>query len=302
MRNYNRLFFGLLFFAFILFISTTSHAFDKSLDQGLDEIAQKVTKSIPAGAKKTVAVMDFNSIEGGVTVFGRFIGEELITKLFESERFKVIERSLLEKALEELKFNTSDLVDPSVAKQLGKVVGADAIVTGTLSDLGQSVKINARVIMVESGEVIGAAGAQIIKDASVVNMMKKVVSKSKVKSINNTNMDSEQNVFVECWGDDLSDGQIGGWKSSFPRCILNDGGGDSNALYDGTLAIENDKICVTMNNLTTNAPPAHTLAVGFKIRLNSGSFSDGSTEKIVEMHRFSWRPHSSNEKRCFEIN
>jgi len=149
-----------------------------SLDQGLNEIAQKVTISIPEGAKKTIAAMDFYTLDGDVTLLGRFVGEELITKLFETERFKVIERSLLEKALEELKFNTSDLVDPSIAKQVGRIVGADSIVIGTLSDLGQYVKINARVIMVESGEVIGAAGVQVVKDSSISEMLKKIVSKS----------------------------------------------------------------------------------------------------------------------------
>ncbi len=167
-----------LFFASFLFVTDSVWALDRSLDQGLDEIAQKITKSIPEGSRKGVAVMDFNTLDGSVTVLGRFIGEELITRLFETERLKVIERSLLEKAIEELKFNTSDLVDPTIAKQVGKVVGADAIVTGTLSDLGDSVKINARVIMVESGEVIGAAGAQIMKDTAIRDMLSKSLNSS----------------------------------------------------------------------------------------------------------------------------
>src|SRR3972149_6589588 len=159
---------AIVLFALLMLLSPKSIlAQGVSLDQGLDEIAQKVTISIPEGAKKTVAVMDFYTLDGNVTLLGRFVSEELITKLFETERFKVIERSLLEKAIEELKFNTSDLVDPSIAKQVGRVVGADAIVTGTLADLGQSIKVNARVIMVESGEVIGAASAQIAKDTSI---------------------------------------------------------------------------------------------------------------------------------------
>src|SRR3989304_5443496 len=173
---------AIVLFALLMLLSPKSIlAQGVSLDQGLDEIAQKATISIPEGAKKTVAVMDFYTLDGNVTLLGRFVGEELITKLFETERFKVIERSLLEKALEELKFNTSDLVDPSIAKQVGKIVGADSIVVGTLSDLGQYVKINARVIMVESGEVIGAAGVQVIKDSSISEMLKKIIGKS-VKS------------------------------------------------------------------------------------------------------------------------
>lgn len=153
---------------------------ERSLDQGLNEIAKQITESIPAGKTTTLAVMDFNDLQGNVTMLGRFVGEELITRLFQTKRFKVIERSLLEKAIEELKFNTSDLVDPSVAKQLGKAVGAEAIVTGTLTDLGKMVKVNARVITVESGEVVGAAGAQIGNDASIKDMLSKPIGTSSV--------------------------------------------------------------------------------------------------------------------------
>ena len=148
---------------------------DMSLDEGLNTIADQISESVTSVKIKNVAVMDFNDLQGNVTLLGRFIEEELVTRLFQANQFKVIERSLLENALGELKFNLSDLVDPSVAKQLGRVVGADAIVTGTITDLGQSVKINARIIAVESGEVIGAAGAKVVKDTSVGEMLKKMI-------------------------------------------------------------------------------------------------------------------------------
>ena len=167
-----------LFLVGIMLLSPQSIlAQDMSLDEGLNTIADQISESVISEKIRTVAVMDFNDLQGNVTLLGRFIEEELVTRLFQANQFKVIERSLLEKALEELKFNLSDLVDPSVAKQLGKMVGADAIVTGTITDLGQSIKINARIIAVESGEVIGASGAKVVKDASVGEMLKKMIGK-----------------------------------------------------------------------------------------------------------------------------
>ncbi len=170
-----RLFTTFLLFSFLLFHPASGWTQERSLDQGLDEVARKITESIPSDIKQTVAVMDFNDLQGNVTMLGRFVSEELITILFQTRQFKVIERSLLEKALQELKFNTTDLVDTSNAKQLGKVVGADAIVTGTITDLGQSVKINARVIAVESGEIISAASALITKNSSLDGMLRKTI-------------------------------------------------------------------------------------------------------------------------------
>lgn len=210
--------------------------------------------------------MDFNSIEGNITVLGRFIGEELITKLFETGRFKVIERSLLEKAIEELKFNTSDLVDPSIAKQVGKVVGADAIVTGTLADLGQSVKVNARVIMVESGEIIGAAGAQIVKDSSIGDMLMKVLARSnsirktEEHGIARTDKDVEINEVLEGrWSLNAN-----GWVGYLDIKIVGEGRVDGKMVFTEARAVRNypintirgsieDKI-ITFDRIPTENP------------------------------------------------
>lgn len=175
LRSFSQFLF--LFFVLGFFLNTNSaSALEKGIDQGLLEISRQITESIPSNSKTTIAVMDFNDLQGNVTLLGRYIGEELITRLFQSKQVEVIERSLLDKAIQELKFNTSDLVDASNAKQLGRVVGADAIVVGTLTDLGQSLKINARVIMVESGKVIGAASVQIVQDTNMERMQKKVLA------------------------------------------------------------------------------------------------------------------------------
>lgn len=152
---------------------------DKTLDEGIDDIAEQITSSFPGSKTTTVAIVDFNDLQGKVTMLGRYMSEELITRLFQARRFKVIERSLLEKALGELHFNATDLVDPDAAQQLGKVIGAEALVTGTLTDLGRLIKVNGRVIKVETGEVLGAAGTQIIKTMSVEDMMKNVLVPAK---------------------------------------------------------------------------------------------------------------------------
>lgn len=155
---------------------------EQYLDQGIMDIASDIAESIPSGKTTTIAVVDFNDLQGNVTKLGRYISEELITQLFQDKRFRVIERGLLEKAIDELKFNATDLVNPDAAQQLGKVVGAEAIVTGTLTDIGRLIKANARVIRTETGEVIGAAGTRIIKTLNVEDMMKEVLGYSKGKS------------------------------------------------------------------------------------------------------------------------
>lgn len=108
-------------------------------------------------------------------------------------------------------------------------------------------------------------------------------------------------VVIECWGDDVSDGNIGGWKSRYPHCILDDGGGDSNAIYDGSVDMNDNKLCFKMGNLSTAASPSHTLAVGFRVSLRNGTFSDGTNSKEVEMTRFSGRPKKDAITKCIDF-
>lgn len=151
---------------------------EKTLDRAIDVLVQQIVSSLPAEKKPLTAVLDFNDLSGNVSAFGRLVGEELVTKLFQTKRVRVVERGLLEKALNELKFNLSEVVDPARAKQLGKQVGADAIVTGTITDLGSSVKINARLIEVEKGDVLAAAGAEVTKDQVVSRLMSQILTGS----------------------------------------------------------------------------------------------------------------------------
>ncbi len=141
-----------------------------TLDQGLEALSMNLVSSLPQDRKLLVAVLDFNDLAGCVSAFGRLVGEELITQLFQTKRVQVVERSQLDKALNELEFNLSGAVDPEQAKRLGKHVGADAILTGTVTDLERSMKINARLIEVERGNILAAAGAEVTKDRAVARL------------------------------------------------------------------------------------------------------------------------------------
>jgi TolB-like protein len=151
-------------------------AVEKTLERGAEVLAQEIAESLPQEKKPLLAVLDFSDLSDCVSAFGRLTSEELVTKLFKTKRARVVERGLLKKALAELKFNLSELVDSDRAKQLGKQVGADTIVSGTVSDMGASVKINARVIDVERGDVLTAAGVEIAKDESVKQLVSQTLS------------------------------------------------------------------------------------------------------------------------------
>jgi curli biogenesis system outer membrane secretion channel CsgG len=60
----------------------------------------------------------------------------LITELVKSGKFIVIERDKMDKIMEEQKLGQSGAIDPSTAAKVGKILGLNAIVTGSISQFG----------------------------------------------------------------------------------------------------------------------------------------------------------------------
>ncbi len=134
------------------------------IDTGLGILASQIAKSMQEEKKTRIAILDFTDLQGNVSDLGRFISEKLIIKLFETKKFNIIERNKLNKILEEQKFQVSDLVDEESAKRIGKIIGVDAIVIGTVTDLGEQIDINARLLSIETGSVFAVASARVQKD------------------------------------------------------------------------------------------------------------------------------------------
>lgn len=150
----------LIFWLFILssFLCPSATA-QGGLDQRVSDLSQQIAGKMLAKQKTTIAVVEFTDLQGNVTNLGRFLAEELVTRLGDLEKFKVIERQLLTKIIAEQKLSLTGVVDPASAKQLGKILGVDAIVAGSVTNLAQSVRVNARLISTETGEVFATAAA-----------------------------------------------------------------------------------------------------------------------------------------------
>jgi hypothetical protein len=67
----------------------------------------------------------------------------------------------------EQKLTLTGIIDPASAKKLGSLLGVDAIVSGTVTDLAQSLSVNARLISTETAEIFAVASTEIFKDDSV---------------------------------------------------------------------------------------------------------------------------------------
>ncbi|MEW6068825.1 MAG: CsgG/HfaB family protein [Nitrospirota bacterium] len=90
-------------------------------------------------AKKKVAVLDFEygTIRDrwwpGEWNLGKGISDMVVTQLVKDGTFSVIERNRLEAVINEQKLGASGLVDASTAAQIGKILGVQYVVIGSIT-------------------------------------------------------------------------------------------------------------------------------------------------------------------------
>lgn len=95
--------------------------------------------TVTAWAKPRVAVMDFDNKTGyrGWRL-GQGASDMLSTEMVKIGKFRMMEREHIASVLKEQKLGTSGLVNPSTAAQVGKVIGVEYILTGAVTEYGES--------------------------------------------------------------------------------------------------------------------------------------------------------------------
>ncbi len=99
--------------------------------------------------KKRVAVMNFDyaTVQNGVSAIfgvnqdiGKGIADLLVDKLVGNGTYSVIERKMLDKIIAEQNMSNSDRFDPNSAAKIGKLLGVDAIIVGSITQFGRDDK------------------------------------------------------------------------------------------------------------------------------------------------------------------
>jgi hypothetical protein len=103
----------------------------------------------------TVAVIDFEVGSGAKPESGKQIAEALMAMLSGTPGIKLVDRASLDKALQEQSLTMTGLSDDATAIKVGKIVGAQLLVTGKAFTLGKSTYITGKIISTETSLVAG---------------------------------------------------------------------------------------------------------------------------------------------------
>lgn len=171
-----------------------------------------LTGSVAFGQnKRSVAVLDFDyaTVQSGVQAIfganqdiGKGIADLMVEKLVKSGTYRVIERKSIQKIMAEQNFSNSDRVDPNSAAKIGRLLGVDAIIMGSITQFGRDDKttnvggdviggrlsrygiggfgrknskavvgLTARMVSVDTGEILGVANGKGESTRSGTNLI-----------------------------------------------------------------------------------------------------------------------------------
>jgi len=113
-------------------------------------VGSAMAQAAPAPVrKKRVAVFDFDyatvhssvaAIFGQDVDIGKGISDLLVKYLVKDGTYSVIERKALDKILAEQNFSNSDRANPNSAAKIGKLLGVDTIIVGSITQFGNETK------------------------------------------------------------------------------------------------------------------------------------------------------------------
>lgn len=109
----------------------------------------------------TIGVVEFGGKNDiGLENAGRIVAEWVVTEIKRVGTFQVQERLLLNKVLEEQNLMLSGVIDEDQAGEIGKLYGVDAIVTGSVMKVGDTISVTGRIVNVENGEILKTAAVE----------------------------------------------------------------------------------------------------------------------------------------------
>jgi len=165
---------NLYLFLFILLINSFLNAQDKlqaTVNQKVDKIVKELVtayqKLESAKYRNNLAVMQFEEMskEAREKKIGFGASELIETRLSQTKLFNIIERDKIEVVIDEIALGMTGLVDDASAAKAGKLLGADIVVLGSVSELGDFFNLNVRMVEVETGKILTSATSEIKKES-----------------------------------------------------------------------------------------------------------------------------------------
>jgi TolB-like protein len=125
----------------------------------LTTAAQPATRVPTPAPRKTVAVLYFDNYTGkpDYDPLGKGIASMMISDLSSVEEIQLVERDRMQDLIKEMDLQHTKYFDSTTAVKVGRLAGAEFVVTGAFEALQPKMRIDTRVVRVETGEIVKTA-------------------------------------------------------------------------------------------------------------------------------------------------
>jgi hypothetical protein len=140
------------------------------LDKAIRDVSNYLNKQIPRGSKVV-----FLNIKSDWPDLSDYILSGLSENGVNDKVFSVVDRQQINVIRQELNFQWSGEVSDKSAQQIGEMLGAQTIVSGTVTKIGNVYRIQSRAIEVQTASVQGQFSLNVDNKGLIVALTKKVV-------------------------------------------------------------------------------------------------------------------------------
>ena len=145
--------------------STQASGVDE-LDSAIREASDELNIDVPAG--NFIGIINIQSSSAALS---EYIIDELIRNAVRDRNFTVVDRQRLDQIRQEQGFQYSGEVDDNRAVDIGRIIGLQTIVTGSVTPLGSRYRITIRALDVQTGAVQAQFNKNIAAGETIVALM-----------------------------------------------------------------------------------------------------------------------------------
>ncbi|MDR1175499.1 MAG: DUF1566 domain-containing protein [Treponema sp.] len=132
------------------------------LDTAIQNAGKEISDTLAVNTK--VVVLNFSSPSDQ---FSDYVIEELSLSLVKSKKLVIVDRKNLDLIREEINFQLSEEVDDESAQEIGKLLGAESIVSGSLLAMGDFYRFRVKTINVTSAAIEVSSSVSVENDGQV---------------------------------------------------------------------------------------------------------------------------------------
>jgi TolB-like protein len=137
-----------------------------TLDEGIKNAMNYLAERLPKGDK--VVVLNFSAASKELS---DYVIEELTAYIVNNGNLTVVDRRNLELLQQELDFQMSGEVNEDTAQEIGRKLGAQTIISGSISQLGNTYRMRIQAILVETAQIQGVSTETVSLDTTLAALL-----------------------------------------------------------------------------------------------------------------------------------